>query len=112
MATRHVDAQFLHIWHNAYRHLETDPAQARYMTQVEASPYAHRAHELAMERDDPLVAASAHIAEHMVDLPPLVLWDLGFGPAVRLVADPEADLDPDSLEILARACLRAVRRPD
>ena len=46
------------------------------------------------------------------DLPLLVVWDLGFGPAIRLAANPGRDLDEADLDTLARACLRAVKRPD
>jgi TetR/AcrR family transcriptional repressor of multidrug resistance operon len=104
--------QFRHVWHNVYRHLEADPPRARYLLQVESSPYSQRAHELAMRRDDPLVEASATMAQHTVDLPPLVVWGLGFGPAVRLSADPQTVLDEAQLERLAEACWRAVSKPD
>jgi AcrR family transcriptional regulator len=107
-----LEDQFLHIWHNAYRHLEADPARARYLIQVEASPYADAAHRRAMERDDPLLAAAGEMARYTVDLPTLVVWDLGFGPAIRLAANPGRELDEAGLDTLARACLRAVRRPD
>lgn len=107
-----IDDRFLQIWHNAYRHLAADPARARYIIQIEASPYAELAHERAMRRQDPLVAASAEMARYTVELPPLVVWDLGFGPAIRLAANPDRELDETELEILARACLRAVKRPD
>ena len=107
-----LEDQFLHIWHNAYRHLAADPARARFIVQVEASPYADRAHQRALERDDPFVAASAEMKAYTVDLPLLVVWDLGFGPAIRLAANPERDLDEAELDTLARACLRAVKRPD
>ncbi len=107
-----LEDQFLHIWHNAYRHLDADPARARYLIQVEASPYADEAHRRALERDDPLSAAAAEMRPYTVDLPPLVIWDLGFGPAIRLAADTDRQLDEESLVTLARACLRAVKRPD
>ena len=107
-----AEDQFLHVWHNAYRHLEADPARARYLVQVESSPYAHDAHEQAMRRNDPLRKANAEMARHVVDLPMLVVWDLGFGPAIRVAADPETTLDEAALDRLARACLRAVMRPD
>ncbi len=107
-----IEEQFLQIWHNAYRHLAADPARARFIIQVEASPYAEEAHRRAMERQDPLVEASAEMARYVVDLPTMVVWDLGFGPAIRLAANPERTLDAAGLDTLARACLRAVKRPD
>ncbi len=102
--------RFLHVWGNAYRHLAADPARARYLAQVEASPYSQRAHELAMERDDPLIAASARMAQDTVDLPVVVVWDLGFGPAIRLAANPQSTLGAAQLERLAEACWRAVSK--
>ena len=106
------EEQFLWVWHAAYRHLEGDPARARYLIQVEASPYADEGHRRAMERQDPLVEAASEMASYTVELPPLIVWDLGFGPAIRLAADSGRELDAAGLDRLARACLRAVRRPD
>ncbi len=107
-----LEDQFLQLWHDAYRHLAEDPARARYIIQMEASPYADAAHRRVMEGQDPLVEASAEMARYVVDLPPMVVWDLGFGPAIRLAAKPDRELDEAGLDTLARACLRAVRRPD
>ena len=107
-----IEDQFLHIWHNAYRHLEADPSRARYIIQMEASPYADEAHRRVLERDDPFEAASAEMQAYTVELPTLVVWDLGFGPAIRLAANPDRVLDPQQLDTLARACLRAIKRPD
>lgn len=110
--TASIDEQFLQVWHNAYRHLDADPARARFLIQVEGSPYAHEAHRRVTERDDPLSAAAAQMAPYTVDLPSFVVWDLGFGPAIRLAANAERSLDEAGLDTLARACLRAVKRPD
>lgn len=107
-----LEDQFLQLWHDAYRHLAADPARARYIIQMEASPYAEAAYRRLMERQDPLVEASAEMARYVVDLPPMVVWDLGFGPAIRLAANPDRELDEAGLDTLARACLRAVKRPD
>jgi AcrR family transcriptional regulator len=104
--------QFMRIWENVYRHLEADPARARFLTQVESSPYAHEAHAKVLEREDPFIAAGAEAAKHTVDLPTMMIWDLGFGPAIRLAADPDTSLTDRELDTLARACLRAIRRPD
>ena len=107
-----LEDQFLHVWHNHYRHLEADPARARYIVQMESSPYADAAHRRAMERQGALSAAASEMMAHTVDLPLLVVWDLGFGPATRLAANPDRVLDEARLDTLARACLRAVKRPD
>jgi TetR/AcrR family transcriptional repressor of multidrug resistance operon len=106
------EQQFRRVWRNAYEYLAADPALARYLSQVEASPYWHRAHELALQRIDPLSQASHQMARYTVDLPPTVIWDLGFGPAIRVAADPDIELDEIQLDTLATACWRAVTRPD
>lgn len=104
------EAQFHRVWRNVHAHLSADPARARYLSQVEASPYIRRAHELAAERGDPLVEASRHMARYTVDLPAMLVWDLAFGPAIRLAADTEIELEDSELEVLARACWRAVSK--
>ena len=107
-----VDVQFRTAWIDAYRHLAADPPRAHYLTQVEASPYAAEAHRRAMRRDDPLVEANKRIREHVVELPPFVIWDLGFGPAIRLAANDEAVLDEQALTVMAESCWRAISRTD
>jgi len=82
------------------------------MPQMEVSPHAEDAHRRLMDRQDPFLAVSDRMAEYAVDLPPVVIWDLGFGPAIRLAADPARKLVDAGLDTLARACLRAVKRPD
>ena len=107
-----LEEQFLHVWHNHYRHLAADPARARYIIQVESSPYADEAHRRAMERQGPLSPATQQWLDQTIDLPLMLVWDLGFGPAIRLAANTERELDEAGLDTLARACLRAVQRPD
>jgi AcrR family transcriptional regulator len=104
--------QFLSMWHNVFRHLDADPARARYIQQIEASPFADEAHRRALELLGPGAEPSKAQAANTVDLPSQVVWDLGFGPAIRLAANPERVLDEAGLDTLARACLRAVKRPD
>jgi AcrR family transcriptional regulator len=103
------------MWRNVLAHLTADPDRARFLVQVDASPYAAVAHEAAMEDgDDPLLlAASApDMVPLLTDLPLPVLYDLGFASAVRLVAagDP-GGVDLFAIESLVTACWRAVTRP-
>jgi AcrR family transcriptional regulator len=108
-----ADARFLRIWHGVHRHLAADPDRARFLVQVNGSPYAHRAHEMVMAADgDPMMAEAAKkdMASRLVPLPPEVLYDLGFGPAVRLAA-AGAPVTPAVLDTLAAACWRAITRP-
>jgi len=68
------------IWHNIFRHLAADPA--RFLLQVDASPYAGVAHAAAGEDgEDPLVAAASasDMAPLLANLPVYVLYNLGLG---------------------------------
>ena len=103
--------RFIRVWRNVHDYLAADPAQARYLAQVEASPYLERAHARLLQTDDPLVRASDELKDSSIDLPVTVLWDLAVGPAIRLAADPQTTLDAGQLETLAEACWRAVSRP-
>lgn len=119
-AVRRVDRsgspreQFLQLWRGIHDHLAAEPERARFLVQVDVSPYAHTAHAMGMAvGDDPLIAAAAtdEMLSALAPLPLEVLYDLGLGPAVRLVASgyeltrlhPALDLDA-----IAEACWRAI----
>ncbi len=102
--------QFGTIWLGVYRHLVAEPDRARFLLQVDASPYGRQAHSEAMSRDDDALmalAASSRIADRLVPLPIEVLYELGLAPAVRLAA---AGLEPEEaeLELIAARCWRAI----
>ena len=81
--------RFAQLWHAVRAFLEDDPDRAAFLVQFDASPYAAEGHRLALEvLDDPLVleAGRPDLTELLVDLPPLVLYDLALGPLVRAVA--------------------------
>lgn len=61
---------------------------------------------------DPLVAAAAapDIAPLLADVPLEVLFDLGFGPAIRLAAGG-SHLTEAELDRVAAACWRAITKP-
>lgn len=106
--------RFRGLWHAIYGHLAADPDRARFLIQVDGSPHAAAAYaELAEDPDDELmrVAATDDMAPLLVDLPMLVLYDLGIGPAVRLAAFPNPDLDSEALDRVAAACWRAITKP-
>ncbi len=115
--TARPEDRFRTVWHNMFQHLAADPIRARFLVQVEASPYARMAHAAAIEDGvDPLIAAAAapDLAPLLADLPGEVLYDLGFGSAIRLAAraDGPADLvDPAAADRLIDACWRAITRP-
>lgn len=105
-----AEERFRSIWLNIHRYLAADPDRARFLVQVDSSPYASVAHERAMEAiDDPLLTAAGvpDLAARLAPFPFLVLYDLGLGPAVRLAAS-DVQLASDDLVRLADACWRAI----
>jgi len=108
------EQQFRALWLGAHRHLAADPGEARFLIQVDGSPYAEVAHTTAMEReDDPLVRAAEQpaMAARLLPLPLEVLYELGMAPAVRLAAR-ELPLSTREIDLIAAACWRAITRPD
>jgi TetR/AcrR family transcriptional repressor of multidrug resistance operon len=104
-------------WHDiltkAYEFLAEEPKRARFLTQLEESPYYEEAHSRLVAAGDPLVemASSDDIADLLIPLPVEVVYALSFGVAVRLVAAGVA-LKPAELELLVEATWRAVTKPD
>jgi AcrR family transcriptional regulator len=110
---RPVPEQFRSLWRAVHDHLAADRDRARFLVQVEASPYVAQAHAAALEApDDPLLAAIAGSAlgRRLAPLPLTVLYDLGIGPAVRLAASSTV-LPPTELDAVAEACWRAISTP-
>jgi len=105
-------AQFRSVWLAAYRHLKENPDHARFLLQVDHSPYRSAAHQAAITTGDPLAARAATpaIAARLLPLPLEVIYELGLSPAVRLAAD-ETELTAEQLNEVARACWRAISRP-
>lgn len=106
------DARFRSLWLGAYRYLSANPDQARFLVQVDDSPYAEPAHAAVFERgEDRLlrVAASPDMAKLLLPLPPEVLYELGLAPAVRLAARG-IELPGRQLRTVAEACWRAISR--
>ena len=102
--------RFIQLWLAVHDHVAADPDRARFLVQVDGSPYARAAHDAALaEGDDPLLAQAAapDMAPLLAPLPLEVLYDLGLGPAVRLVAGGFA-LDREQLEQAAQACWRSI----
>lgn len=94
------------IWDRIHRHLQQDPAVARFLVQLEASPLRGPAHA-ALPGDDPLASIAEGMAEGFVDLPAEILYDLALAPAVRLVVG-EVNLDSEQQRTLIESCWRAV----
>lgn len=106
-------ARFRALWLAYHSFLREHPDHARFLLQVDHSPYRDRAHEAAMaQEDDPLVTQilKPDLAALLLPLPPDVLYVLALGPAVRL-ASGEIELTDDQLAEIADACWRAVTIP-
>jgi AcrR family transcriptional regulator len=105
--------RFRGIWLASYRHLANNPDHARFLLQVDSSPYRRRAHEAAMAQEgDPILeqAANSAMAAELLPLPLEVLYELGLAPPVRLAAGGMELTDAD-LKAIADACWRAISRP-
>ena len=105
-------AQFRSVWLAAYRHLKANPDHARFLLQVDHSPYRGAAHQAAIAAGDPLAAQAAtpDIAARLLPLPLEVIYELGLSPAVRLAADG-IKLTDEQLNEIARGCWRAISQP-
>ena len=106
------DAQFRSIWLATYRHLRANPDHARFLLQVDHSPYRSAAHQAAIAAGDPLMAHAAmpDIAVRLLPVPLEVIYELGLAPAVRL-ATGGTELTSEQLNQIARACWRAISKP-
>ncbi len=107
------DDRFRTLWVSAYRHLAADPDQARFLIQVEGSPYAPAAAAASVAREsDPLAIAAADpdMARRLLPLPLEILNEIGLSPAIRLAAR-QFDLSPRQLAVIAAACWHGISRP-
>jgi TetR/AcrR family transcriptional repressor of multidrug resistance operon len=105
--------RFRTMWLAVYRHLAADPERAAFLVHIDASPLAAVAHDRSRaERDDPILvhARTPDMAAALLDLPLELLYDLGVGPAVRLVAG-RTRLSRRQLGLVADASWRAISRP-
>ncbi|MFF3883582.1 TetR/AcrR family transcriptional regulator [Streptomyces sp. NPDC001914] len=106
--------RFHAVWLSCYHYLTANPVHARFLLQVEHSPYRLAAHEAALTNDnDPLLAQVARpdMAAWLVPLPLDVLYELALSPAVRLAAGG-VELAPDELDLVAEGCWRAISKAD
>ncbi|MDJ0925600.1 MAG: TetR/AcrR family transcriptional regulator [Acidimicrobiia bacterium] len=102
-----------HILTTAYEYLAEEPERARFLTQLEESPYYEEAHARLMALGDPLydAAKAEEIAELLVPLPTEVIYALSFGVAVRLIA-AGVQLKTEEVDLLVDATWRAVTKPE
>lgn len=107
------EARFAAVWLAIYRHLNADPDRARFLIQLESSPYLEKAREAPLgENGGALseIVAEPDMAALLVDLPPPILYELGIAPAVRLVAGGTKATSAE-LQRAAEGCWRAITRP-
>ena len=104
--------QWSHMLKTAYRFLSEEPERARFLSQLEESPYFDQALARLAAAGDPLGEASRSetFARLLVDLPDQVVYALSIGVAVRLIA-AGIYLEERELETLVAATWRAVTRP-
>jgi AcrR family transcriptional regulator len=112
-ATAEAGTRFRSLWLATYHHLKANPDHARFLLQVDHSPYRSAAHQAAIAGDDPLVAQAATVdaAARLLPVPLDVIYELGLSPAVRLAA-AETELTAEQLDQIADACWRAISRPN
>ena len=101
-----------HILTAVYEYLAEEPERARFLTQLEESPYYAEAHSRLMAAGDPLydAAQAEEFVELLVPLPTEVIYALSFGVAVRLIA-AGVRLEPEEVDLLVEATWRAVVKP-
>ncbi len=101
-----------HFLTTAYEYLADEPERARFLSQLEESPYYEEAHARLMAAGDPLyeAAESDAIKQLLVPLPSEVIYALSFGTAVRLIA-AGVQLKPEEVDLLVDATWRAVTNP-
>ena len=112
-AVAEAGTRFRSLWLATYHHLRANPDHARFLLQVDHSPYRSAAHRAAIAGDDPLVAQAAtpDAAARLLPVPLEVLYELGLNPAVRLAA-AGTELTAQQLDQIAGACWRAITRPN
>ncbi|MER5942026.1 MULTISPECIES: helix-turn-helix domain-containing protein [unclassified Streptomyces] len=109
-----AEKRFHVLWLACYRYLKANPNHARFLLQVEHSPYRGPAHASALANEnDPLLTQVAlpDIAARLYPFPIDVLYELSLSPAVRLAAGG-IELTQAQLDEIADACWRAISRPE
>ena len=98
-----------HIWRATYLHLLEQPERARFLTQLEESPYFESAYRMLQEQGDPILeeAAREDLLALLIPLPMEVLYSLSLGAAVRLVSSG-ATLTDEEIDTLIAATWRAI----
>ena len=100
--------QYRHVLKATYRHMIEVPERAKFLNQIEGSPYRTEAHRRFEERGDALIEALAPlVADRLRPLPPDVIWAMSLGLVVQLAASG-IELTDAELEVLVQATWRAI----
>lgn len=104
--------RYRHIARATYAHMREVPERARFLTQLEGSPYHSQAHELLLEQGDRLAeeAARPDLVALLAPLPEGVVWALSLGPILRLAAADDR-LSDDEIDRVVEATWRAITLP-
>lgn len=105
------DERYAQLWRATFEHMATEPRRARFLTQLEESPFHEVALQRLKEQGDPVaeIAADPALVEKLVPLPPELLYSLSIGVAVRLAASG-AKVDDEQLQTLIQSTWRAITR--
>ncbi len=100
------------MWLAAYAYCTSSPDQARFLIQLEDSPFYSEAHRRLLEESDKLVEETSRpdLTALLVDLPLDALYMLSLGTAVRLAASG-IELNDDQIERFVDATWRCVTKP-
>ncbi len=100
--------QFVALWSATHQHFRDHPDAARFLLQVDQSPFGESAHAAAMADHDPSFDdLLAELKGVLIEMPPAVLYELGVAPAVRLAAEGDR-LSGVQVTQAAHACWRAI----
>ncbi len=103
-----VIEEYRQAFKSTYAHMTAVPERARFLAQIEGSPYREEAHSRYLEQGDRLVAMLVPLLEdRLVPLPPEVIWAMSLGLAIQLASSSIA-LDDSELDILVDATWRAI----
>ncbi|MDH4118710.1 MAG: TetR/AcrR family transcriptional regulator [Acidimicrobiia bacterium] len=107
-STAPVFDQYRHVFKVTFDHMAREPERARFLTQMEGSPYRDAAHQRLAESEDRLIAVLIPLLEtKLIELPPEVIWAMSLGLAIHMAASGIA-ISESELERLVDATWRSI----
>ena len=107
------DERFVALWGAIYSHFVDNPDQAKFLVQIEGSPYLEKARAYARTGEKGAltrIVETDDMARSLAPLDPVILYELGIAPAARLAASG-IKLGGREQEATAGGCWRAISRP-